>query len=347
MKQKPKVSILILNYNEKKYLKGILDSAFNINFDKPYEVFLIDNNSTDGSVDFVKKNFSKVKVIKSKENIGTPAFNLALPFCLGEYIIFLGCDSKIEKDSVKILVNILDKNEEIGGIYPKLVGFNGEFVDFSFTFSRTLYFFPIHGTMPRLKNALGPGIVRRSDLRKTGDYIYDPDYFYGYEDIDLCLRIRLLGKIVIYEPKSVFYHAGAVCFSKRFKTSYRVFIGERNSFITFFKICSPVTLLLFLPYNLFIRCILILKDILTFNINSAFARLKAIFWVIIHPYVVYRKRKQTQSFREVSDKFVFSIANEYHFISNFFKNMIKKESFNIYEFDKRRRSKNETCNSIF
>ena len=65
------VSIITLNYNGKGYLKSFLESALDLHYPKnAYEIIVVDNASTDGSVDYIKKNFSKVRIIKSKKNLG-------------------------------------------------------------------------------------------------------------------------------------------------------------------------------------------------------------------------------------------------------------------------------------
>jgi len=87
---------------------------------------------------------------------------------------------------------------------------------------------------------------------------------------------------------------------------------ERNLMTTFFKILSVKNILLFSPYVFGMRIISMLKDLVTLNLKGVYAKIKAVLWVISHIPMIYRKRKETQSFRKVSDKDVLSIFSEKH-----------------------------------
>lgn len=122
MKNKPFISILIVNYNGKKYLEDCLSSLFSINYPKnKYEVILVDNDSQDNSVDFIKKNFPKVNLIESDENLGfAGGNNLAYSKAKGEYIVLLNNDTKVDINWLKELVDTAQRKKSIGIVSSKL-----------------------------------------------------------------------------------------------------------------------------------------------------------------------------------------------------------------------------------
>ena len=99
------VSILILNFNGVKYLYNCLKSIENINYPS-YEVILIDNASTDGSVNFVKNNFPWVKIIVNDKNYGfCEGYNKNIKYAKGKYLVFLNNDTIVSENWLTELVN--------------------------------------------------------------------------------------------------------------------------------------------------------------------------------------------------------------------------------------------------
>jgi GT2 family glycosyltransferase len=123
MKSKPQVSILIVNYNGQHLLNDCLSSVFSINYPKnKFEVIVVDNNSQDDSVSFIKKNFKKVKLIESQKNLGfAGGNNTAYKHAKGEYIVLLNNDTKVQKNWLIELVNTANSNENVGIVSSKLL----------------------------------------------------------------------------------------------------------------------------------------------------------------------------------------------------------------------------------
>jgi GT2 family glycosyltransferase len=333
----PEVSIIALCYNEKAFQDTLLKSIKQLNYPGKIQTLLVDNNSSDGSAAYVKKNYSWVKVIENKENVGTPGFNLAIPHLTGKYVVWVGSDTKFDKNAIKIMVDYLEKHEKVGGLYPQVVDFEGKYLEGWYCFSRTLYFFStLEKTESKEYSAIGPGMLRKDILDKIG-YIYDPDYFYSYEDVDLCLRIKMLGYIIEYHRDALLYHRGSISFNKRNKPAKLIFLGDRNALITFFKINSIGTLLVYFPYTLFFRLLIMVKELVTLQPLKAFARLRAIVWVFFHMGMVLRKRRQVQSYRKVSDRFIYSFADEGKFIREGFKKLFTRETFDVQQFHTKHR----------
>ncbi|EKD90112.1 MAG: hypothetical protein ACD_32C00014G0005 [uncultured bacterium] len=126
MKKIPQVSIIIVNYNGKHFLKECLSSVFNIDFPKSqYEIIMVDNDSKDDSVDYVLKNFSEVKVVQSISNLGfAEGCNLGVKNALGNFVVFLNTDTKVERNWLKALVKSIKSDKGIGAVNSKLLLYN-------------------------------------------------------------------------------------------------------------------------------------------------------------------------------------------------------------------------------
>ena len=311
------VSIVIVNYNGKDLLKVILKSIAKLNY-KNYEVIIVDNNSSDKSREFIKKNYKNAKFISNKENLGYSGINSALKYCIGKYILFLNNDMEIDKDCVKELVKAIEKDDKIGMVAPRLVNYYNRKMKSNGTWvSRAFYNGHIcSGKVLKEIPYMGVGLIRKSIVDRFG-YLFDKDYFIYAEDLDLGLRLRLLGYEVVFAPDAVLYHMHAITTKK--SSSYKMtFLMERNLLITYLKILSLKHILLFLPYVLSMRLIAIVKDILLFKFRNAFSRIKAILWVIFNFNLINKKRKKLQKMRKADDSFVLKVFSE--------KNLFKKKA---------------------
>ena len=156
---------------------------------------------------------------------------------------------------------------------------------------------------------MGAGMIRRSVIEKFG-YLFDKDYFIYAEDLDLGLRIRLLGMKTIQINGALNFHMHSMTM-KKFSTRYKnTFLLERNLLTTLFKIFSIPTIVKLLVYAMLLRVLIISKDILTLNFKSAVARISAIISVIINLGKTLGKRKKLQALRKVNDDYILKIFTE-------------------------------------
>ena len=109
-----------MNYNVKHFLKQCLLSVVKATKNLEVEIFVIDNNSIDSSVEMVQNEFPNVNVIANKENTGfSKANNQAMELSSGEYILLLNPDTIVEEDTFSLCVNFMDKHSDAGGFRCK------------------------------------------------------------------------------------------------------------------------------------------------------------------------------------------------------------------------------------
>ena len=108
--KKPLVSVVVLNFNGKKLLKGFFESVYNQSY-KNIEIIFVDNGSKDGSVLFVRNKFPQIKLISNSSNLGfSEACNQGALVAKGKYIFFLNNDARLEINSLGRMVSFLEKN---------------------------------------------------------------------------------------------------------------------------------------------------------------------------------------------------------------------------------------------
>ncbi len=304
------ISIVIVNYNGKNLLKTILPSIKKSTF-RDYEVLIVDNNSNDGSREFIRKNYKNVKLVANEKNLGYSGINSALEHCRGKYILFLNNDMELDRNCMANLVKTISSDENTAMAAPRLVNFYDKNIVSGGTWlSRAFYSGHVKGNGAEAKEIpyLGVGLIRK-DFVDTFGYLFDPDFFIYAEDVDLGLRIRLNGRKIMFSPKSVICHLHAVTTQKMGGPS-TTFLMEKNILTAFFKTLSVNNILLFLPYVLSARLVAICKDLSTLKINNASARLKAVLSIIFNFNLILKKRRQAQKFRRVGDPYVLQVFSE-------------------------------------
>ncbi len=228
-----KLSITLVNYNQKYFPRMCVESLKQSKTNFDYEIIVLDNNSKDESVDYLKKaeKAGDIKLIQSHKNLGFGrGHNLAAKNAKGEYILILNLDITMPPDALQKLINYIEANQEIGILAPKLIYHNGHVQescrrDMSFTdliIKRT----PLKH-IPFLKKRCDMYLMKDFNHSKTQDVDllvgafllmpkkvfdevggFDERYFLFMEDFDLCKTVREKGYRVVYYPEveAVHYH---------------------------------------------------------------------------------------------------------------------------------------------
>jgi hypothetical protein len=239
----PLVSIIILNLNRKDYLEKCLQSIYNNSY-KNCEVIVVDNGSTDGSQELVRKKFPYVKLIENSQNLGFGGGNnIGIKNARGDLLFLINNDVVLDHLCIQKLVekSLLRKDVGIFGckIYFGHLGnvlqHAGGILDKSGSgtvrglLEKDSGFYDIDCEVDWVHGAAM--MVRREVFEKVGifDRIYHPIY---HDEIDICYRARKAGFKVLYVPKAVVYHYEE---AKGLKTLKTAFLRIRNQFIFVFK----------------------------------------------------------------------------------------------------------------
>ena len=119
-----KCSVIVLNYNGKQFLEECLISLKNQSY-RDYKVYVVDNASTDGSIEFIKKNFSWVAVIEASENFGTAeGSNVGARHSEGECIVLMSNDIRVDKYCIENLVKTMEDEPKVGICSSKLIKYD-------------------------------------------------------------------------------------------------------------------------------------------------------------------------------------------------------------------------------
>lgn len=307
----PKVSVVIPNWNGLKLLKVCLPSLKKQSF-RDFEVIIIDNGSTDGSVEFVKKNYPEINLIILEKNIGfSPAVNLGIKMGKGEYFVLINNDTKVDKDCLKMLVKAAEKHPDVGMLACKMLNFYnpslidsaGDYIDASGhanniglgekdgeKYNKESHVFLVTG---------GGGLFKRKVFEKVG--FLDDDYFAYFEDVDLCLRAQMAGFKGWYAPKAVIYHMHGETSKKN--QAFKEYLQFRNMTMTIIKD---------FPKKLLMKDLNWLKIILV-NINTIrylggkgyfTSAIKAEWYVLTHLVSLLKKRKEIQSEIKIDQDYI-------------------------------------------
>ena len=124
-----KLSIVIVNYNVKYFLEQCLYSVRNACKNLSVEVFVVDNNSVDGSIALVKEKFPEVTLIANQSNTGfAVANNQAMRLAKGEYVLLLNPDTVVQEDTFHKCLSFMDEHPDVGGLGIKMVDGKGNFL---------------------------------------------------------------------------------------------------------------------------------------------------------------------------------------------------------------------------
>ncbi len=218
----PSVSIIVVNFNGKKLLKPCLKSLLTTNYPN-FEIIVVDNASTDGSVESIKKLFGScpyVKIVENRENLGhAEGCNIGARVAKGRYLVFLDSDTELKaEDWLWELVKVMESDESIGLAQAKVVlakdkrrlDYVCTAIDALGTWAATygLKEDELKENFEVLAASSGCCIVRRDVFNEVGGF--DPDYFIYDDDTDLSLRSRLLGYKILLVPSAVIVHRGSV-----------------------------------------------------------------------------------------------------------------------------------------
>ena len=260
-------SIIIVTWNGLHHLQKFLPSVVATNY-SDFEIILADNNSNDGSKEWVAQHYPLIKIAAFDENHGyTGGNNRAVSFSEKEILLFLNNDVQVDPDWLTGINQMFESDDNIASVQPKLLSYNepeyfeyagaaGGYLDrFGYPFCRGRILFTNekdegqYNSPVQIAWASGAALAIKKDVfNSLGGF--DEDFEFHMEEIDLCWRVRNLGFKIMFTPDSKVYHLGGG--SLPMGSTRKVYYNFRNSLFMLWK-NLPATQLW---YKLFLRMVL-------------------------------------------------------------------------------------------
>ncbi|MFT4018385.1 MAG: glycosyltransferase family 2 protein [Agriterribacter sp.] len=309
----PKIAILILNWNTSGYLKRFLPSVLNTTYQNK-QIYVIDNNSTDDSVEVLEKHFPEVHIIRMFSNKGyASGYNLCLSQIEADYFLLVNSDIEVTPSFIEPVIKLMEADPKIGICQPKLLSLDardkfeyagacGGWIDqIGLPFSRGRVLLTIEKDKSQYNDtekifwATGACMFLKEAVYKNIGGFYD--YYYMHqEDIDLCWRAQNAGYKIYVCPQSEVYHIGGGSLS--WENHLKTFLTFRNNYILLSRNLSLIQLLYIIPLRLFLDwggCIFFL-----FNGKGGISKamLKAqfayLYWLL---FVLSKNLPETRGFK--------------------------------------------------
>lgn len=261
----PKVIIAILNYNTRNYLEKFLPSVMRTDYPN-FEVWVIDNASTDDSLDFLSKNYPAVQTVALTKNHGfAGGYNEGLKQAEAKYFVLLNSDVEVSPDWVTPIVQHMELDVDVAASMPKILSYReghqfeyagaaGGFIDrLGYPFCRGRVFHEIETDQGQYNDirevfwASGAAMFIRSDRWKEMKGL-DSDFFAHMEEIDLCWRLKNRGYKVTCVPHARVYHVGGGTLSR--ENPRKTKLNFRNALITLVKNAGILELIWKIPVRL-------------------------------------------------------------------------------------------------
>lgn len=302
------VAVVILNWNGRELLEQFLPSV--IEYSPEATIYVADNASTDNSVEFLKKNFPKVRIIENSVNAGyAGGYNLALKSVPEDIHILLNSDVEVTENWLQPIITIFENEPETGAVQPKILDYHkreyfeyagaaGGFIDkFGYPFCRGRIFQELeedHGQYNDERYifwASGACLAIRKEAFETAGKL-DEDFFAHQEEIDLCWRLYKIGYKVKYTGNSRIYHVGGATLKNM--NPKKTFFNFRNSLYLLLKNVEGPKVYLILLIRMILDGIAGIKFLLEGKFNHFFAILDAHASFYRHFRMLKKKRERSR-----------------------------------------------------
>lgn len=244
-------AIVILNWNGLEFLKMFLGKVIDLSASPDVSIYVVDNNSVDGSTDWVMATFPIVNVVRLDKNYGfAGGYNLALNQIKADYYVILNSDIEVTDDWLNPMISYLDQNPDVASCMPKVLSWKnreyfeyagacGGYIDkYGYPFCRGRIFDKIekdngqYNTVTDIFWSTGACMCVRSTAWHECDG-FDADFFAHMEEIDLCWRFAHAGYRISVIPESIVYHVGGGTLP--YDSPFKTYLNFRNSLYLLYK----------------------------------------------------------------------------------------------------------------
>ncbi len=232
------LSIVVPNYNGIGYLKECLETIKNQDCSFNMEVIVVDNGSTDGSVDYIKEKHPQTVIIENSENLGfSRAINQGIKASNSDYVFLLNNDTALEPECISKLTECMGKDESIFAVASKMVQYDdrGKLDDAGDEYTILGWArkvgegkSPSSYSQPRetFSACAGAALYRRNVFDRIG--YFDENFFAYMEDVDISYRARIHGFKCIYCPGAIVYHRTSATSGSRYN-EFKIRLAARNN----------------------------------------------------------------------------------------------------------------------
>ncbi len=304
---KIKIAVVILNYNGAELLKKFLPTVIAHSPTNLAEIIVVDNASTDNSIDILKNEFPNIRLIQIATNLGfAGGYNEALKAIQADYYVLLNSDVEVTANWLEPMYELLRNNENIAACQPKILSFRdkskfehagaaGGFIDrYGYPFCRGRLFDDVETDNNQYNDeieifwASGACMMIRSELFHLMEG-FDSDFFAHMEEIDLCWRIKQLGYQIYYSGLSTVYHVGGATLD--YNSPRKVFLNFRNSRAMLVRNTASNGFISTMFFREVLDDMAFVFFLLKGKFGAAFAQLKGVFTHYFSLAKWFRKRK--------------------------------------------------------
>lgn len=287
-KVKP-VAVVILNWNGKDLLAEFLPIVVKNTSEHLAQIYVADNGSSDGSVEFVRLNFPTVQLIELDNNYGfSGGYNRAIEQIQEPYTVLLNSDVAVAENWLQPMYDYMQQHNDVGACQPKIrsyrnqdyfeyAGAAGGFIDkYGYPFCRGRIMNVVEKDTGQYDQttpifwASGACLMIRTELYKSLGGL-DELFFAHMEEIDLCWRLWARGYKILYVPQSLVYHLGGATLNKT--NPFKTYLNFRNNWYMIYKNSKNFKRLLFIRFVLDILAFV--KFLLGLEFKNAMAVVKA------------------------------------------------------------------------
>lgn len=238
----PKVSIILLNWNGKEDTLECLGSLYKIDYPN-YEIILVDNGSTDGSVELFKEKYPEIEIIQNKENLGfAEGNNIGIRHIISrgtDYILLQNNDTVVDPRFLDELVRVLESDETIGVVGPTVYYYGSPkkiqsagakiwwYIGRSRHLRKNRFDDGDLGEIREVDYIPGCSLLAKSELFSKVGYLKE-SYFAYWEESDWCVRVHNAGYKIFYVPMSKIWHKGGSTSGKI--SGFSEYLMTRNMF---------------------------------------------------------------------------------------------------------------------
>ncbi|HAH20375.1 MAG TPA: hypothetical protein DCL49_05665 [Candidatus Omnitrophica bacterium] len=308
--QCPLISIIVVNYNGKRYLKNCFDSLYKLKYSH-YEIIFVDNGSQDDSVKFIRSNFQKAQILKLQSNFGLAiASNRGAKVAKGDYLFFLNNDTLVDENILTELVRVAQSDKGIGVCACNVFTYDGR-KEIGMGVACDRFGYPC-GNLGPVFYPDAAIFVNRSIFEEVGGF--DSKLFLYGEDRDLCWRIWLRGYRVEPVKSAWFLHDSACTLvgEEKYKTNvWKRELGERNLIRSMLKNYSLSGLVCIIPQYLLLSVaeICLLLFVGQFKVVKQ-AYFRAYLWNLKNLNDTWHEHKKISKLRRIKDIAMWKIMSK-------------------------------------